>query len=156
MRTGSSRTSKRASVALLLALAALLVASANAFAVSGAGYTTINSTADGGGTGAGDGLCFNGNGNVNCNQYFSKQFVWINGGPDNNGLSDGTYFFAVLVPGNQPDPNDRVPPVATDGNLSDEHDAYTNRTFTVVNGEISTYSGTHSFGVDVNDNNEKK
>jgi hypothetical protein len=25
-----------------------------------------------------------------------------------------------------------------------------------VNGEIATYSGTHSFGVDVNDNNEKK
>jgi hypothetical protein len=147
-------------VALLLALGALLVASANAFAVSGAGFTTINSTADGGGTGADEGLCHNGNGNVNCNQYFSKRFVWINGGPDKNGLSDGTYFFAVLVPGTQQDPNDQPPNTfpkpRTDGNLSDDFDPYTNRTFTVTNGEISAYSGTHDFGTDTADNNEKK
>jgi hypothetical protein len=150
----------RASAALLFALVGLLVASANAFAVSGAAFTTINSTADGGGVGAGQGLCFNGNGNVNCNQYFAKRFVWINGGPDKNQLSDGTYFFAVLVPGSQPDPNDQPPNTfpkpRTDGNLSDDFDPYTNRTFTVVNGEIATYSGTHDFGVDVNDNNERK
>src|SRR3954462_3877579 len=152
MRTGSSRTSMRASVALLLALAGLLVASANAFAVSGAGFTTINSTVDGGGTGADEGLCHNGNGNVNCNQYFSKRFVWINGGPDGNGLSDGTDFFAVLVPGNQNDPNDQPPNTfpkpQTDGNLSDDFDPYTNRTFTVTNGEIDTYTGPHDFAVD--------
>jgi hypothetical protein len=159
MRTGPSRNSIRV-VALVLALAGLMVAATSAQAVSGAAFTTINSTADAGGTGAGQGLCHNGNGNVNCNQYFAKPFVWINGGPDKNGLSDGTYFFAVLVPGNQPDPNDQPPNTfpkpRTDGNLSDDFDPYTNRTFTVKNGEIFSYSGTHDFGVDVNDNNEKK
>src|SRR4051794_2952601 len=160
MRTGSSRSSLRASLALLLAFAGLMIASSSAFAVSGAAFTTINSTADGGGTGAGEGLCHNGNGNVNCNQYFSKRFVWINGGPDKNGLTDGTYFFAVLVPGTQQDPNDQAPNTfpkpRTDGNLSDDFDAYTNRTFTVVDGEIATYGGTHDQGIDANDNGERK
>jgi hypothetical protein len=159
MRTGPSRNSIRV-VALVLALAGLMVAATSAQATSGAAYTTINSTADAGGTGAGQGLCHNGNGNVNCNQYFAKQFVWINGGPDKNGLSDGTYFFAVLVPGTQHDPNDQPPNTfpkpRTDGNLSDDFDPYTNRTFTVKDGEIFSYSGTHDQGIDVNDNNERK
>jgi len=141
-----------------LAVAALLLAAATASAAPsrGAAFTTINSTVDGGGTGADEGLCHNGNGNVNCNQYAAKRFVWINGGPDGNGLSDGQYFFTVLVPGMQHDPNDQVPPTSTDKNLSDEHDSYTNRTFTVTGGEISAYSGTHDFAVDTSDNNEKK
>ena len=129
----------------------MLVAAGSAHATSGAGYTTINSTVDPGGTGADQGLCHNGNGNVNCNQYFAKRYVWINGGPDNNGLSDGTYFFAVLVPGTQRDPND-----GSDTNLSDDFDTFQNRTFTVTDGEISAYAGTHDFAVDVNDNNENK
>ena len=160
MRTGPSRNSTRA-LALLLALAGLLAAATTAHAVSGAAFTTINSTADGLGTGADEGLCHNGNGNVNCNQYFAKQYVWINGGPDRNQLSDGTYFFAVLVPGTQPDPNDQPPNTfpkpRTDGNLSDDYDPYTNRRFTVTNGEITSDLGsTHDDGVDVNDNNERK
>src|SRR3954447_15195023 len=159
MRTGPSRNSIRV-VALVLVLAGLMVAATSAQATSGAAYTTINSTADAGGTGAGQGLCHNGNGNVNCNQYFAKQFVWINGGPDKNGLSDGTYFFAVLVPGTQRDPNDQPPNTfpkpRTDGNLSDDFDPYTNRTFTVKSGEIFSYSGTHDQGIDVNDNGERK
>jgi hypothetical protein len=134
----------------------MLVAAGSAHATSGAAYTTINSTADPGGTGADQGLCHNGNGNVNCNQYFAKRFVWINGGPDNNVLSDGTYFFAVLVPGGQHDPNDAVPVSLSDKNLSDDFDTYQNRTFTVTGGEISSYGGTHDQGVDVNDNNELK
>jgi hypothetical protein len=137
-----------------------MAAAATAQATSGAAFTTINSTADAGGTGAGQGLCHNGNGNVNCNQYFAKQYVWINGGPDKNGLSDGTYFFAVLVPGTQHDPNDQPPNTfpkpRTDGNLSDDFDPYTNRIFTVKNGEIFSYAGTHDQGIDVNDNNERK
>jgi hypothetical protein len=52
----------------------------------------------------------------------------------------GKYFFAVLAPGNQPTPNDGTPK-----NLSDDYDKYTNRTFTVKNGKLSTYSGSHSF-----------
>jgi hypothetical protein len=159
MRTGPSTRLLRV-LALPLAVMATLAFASAAHAVSGAAFTTINSTADPGGTGAQQGLCHNGNGNVNCNQYYSKQFVWINGGPDKNQLSDGTYFFAVLEPGTQHDPNDQPPSTfpkpRTDGNLSDDYDPYTNRTFSVRNGEITSYAGTHRFGVDVNDNNEKK
>jgi hypothetical protein len=46
----------------------------------------------------------------------------------------------VLAPGGQPDPNDGGPQ-----NLSDDFDAYTNRTFTVSNGEVRSYSGSHGF-----------
>ena len=148
MRTGPSRTSTRM-LAAVLAVAGLLIVSANAYAVSGAAFTTINTTADGG-TAAGETVCHNGNGNVNCNQYFAKRYVWINGGPDKNGLTDGVYFFAVLVPGKQHDPNDQPPFVfpkpRTDKNLSDDFDPYTNRTFTVKNGEIFSYTGTHDQG----------
>jgi hypothetical protein len=147
-------------LAALLALVGVLFVATSAHATSGAAFTTINSTADPGGTGADQGLCHNGNGNVNCNQYVSKRYVWINGGPDHNGLSDGTYFFAVMVPGSQPDPNDQPPHVfpkpRTDGNLSDDFDPYTNRMFTVVDGEIVAHSGTHDQGIDVSDNNERK
>jgi hypothetical protein len=147
----------RALAAPIAILATLAMASA---AQAGAGYTTINSTVDPGGTGSNQGLCHNGNGNVNCNQYYAKKYVWINGGPDKNGLEDGTWFFTVNVPGSQPDPNDKAPNTfpkpRTDGNLSDDYDPYTNRTFTVKNGEIFSYSGTHDFATDTADNNEKK
>ena len=47
------------------------------------------------------------NSQVNCNIYGIKPDVWLNGGPAANGLGpDGEYFFAVLVPGGQPNPND--------------------------------------------------
>jgi hypothetical protein len=148
-------------LALATGVAGLLALVATASGVSGAAFTTINSTADGGGTGADEGLCHNGNGNVNCNQYYSKRFVWVNGGPDGNGLTDGKYFFAVLVPGMQHDPNDQVPVTTTDKNLSDDFDTYKNRTFEVKNGEIFSYTGNpgetpHDFGVDTADNGEKK
>jgi hypothetical protein len=146
----------RSLLVLGLMTAALFAWASPASAVSGAAFTTINSTADGGGVGAGQGLCHNGNGNVNCNQYFSKRFVWMNGGPDGNGLTDGRYFFAVLVPGAQHNPNDASPPTTSDKNLSDDFDSYQNRTFTVKNGEIDTYTGTHDFAVDTADANEKK
>jgi hypothetical protein len=118
----------------LLALVALAVVCAQpAGAVSGGAYTTVNPAADG------NGHCKNGNPGVNCNIYDGKQYVWLNGGPSANGLGpDGSYFFAVLVPGGQPNPNDGGPK-----NLSDDFDAYTNRTFTVTNGEVSAYGGTH-------------
>jgi hypothetical protein len=75
---------------------------------------------------------------VDCNIYGAKEDVWINGGPSGgqNHLTDGSYFFAVLVPGGQPDPND-----GSAKNLSSD-DAYTNRTFTVSDGHISAYTGT--------------
>lgn len=104
--------------------------------VSGAAFTTTNPTVDG------TGHCGNGNEFVNCNIYDSKSVVWLNGGPATAFVGDGTYFFAVLVPGGQGgnnNPNDGTPL-----NLSDDYDSYTNRTFSVSSGTVS-YAGTHSF-----------
>jgi hypothetical protein len=120
-------------VAVTAAACALIAPAAGA--VSGAGYTTVNTAVDGGNH------CKNGNPAVNCNIYDGKEFVWLNGGPAANGLGpDGQYFFAVLVPGGQPDPND-----GGAKNLSDDFDTVANRTFTVTGGEVSAYGGTHTF-----------
>jgi hypothetical protein len=114
---------------------ALAFAATPAWAVSGAGYTTVNTAVDG------NNHCKNGNPGVNCNIYDGKQYVWLNGGPAANGLGpDGEYFFAVLEPGGQPNPND-----GGAKNLSDDFDSFANRTFTVTNGEVSAYGGTHTY-----------
>src|SRR5438093_5779304 len=133
-------------VSLLLALAMLPAGSANAGGPP-ATFTTINFDADGGDH------CKNGPSGattvVNCNIYDGKQYVWLNGGPENAALADGTYFFAVLVPGGQPDPND-----GGAKNLSDTTalpdgtpgggDSRANRTFTVSGGAGAiAYVGTH-------------
>ena len=116
-------------------LASCSLAVATSYAVSGAGFTTVNEAADG------PDHCENGNPQVNCNLYDGKEFVWLNGGPAANGLGpDGQDFFAVLEPGGQPSPND-----GGAKNLSDDFDARTNRTFTVTGGEVSAYAGTHDF-----------
>lgn len=120
----------------LIALAMLVGLSLSApvaQAVTGAGFTTVNEGIDG------TGHCKNGNPAVNCNIYDGKQYVWLNGGPSVAYVGDGAYFFAVLVPGGQADPNDGAAK-----NLSDDFDAYTNRSFTVSGGIVS-YSGTHDF-----------
>ena len=117
------------------ALAAAWAVQAIAGPVTGAAFTSVNPAVDGAGT------CKNGSPAVNCNLYAGKAHVWLNGGPAANALGpDGDYFFAVLAPGGQSDPNDGGPK-----NLSDDFDAYTNRTFTVSNGEVSSYSGSHGF-----------
>src|SRR4051812_23900221 len=88
----------------------------------------------------GNGACLNGPADaVNCNLYSSKEDVWLSGLPNAAALGDGTYFFAVLVPGGQLDPND-----GGSSNLSDAPggDAYTNRTFSIAGGTI-TYGGDH-------------
>ncbi len=101
--------------------------------VSGAAFTTFNAAADG----AGKDVCKNTA--INCNIYGAKEYVWLNGGPAANGLGpDGAYFFAVLEPGGQPDPND-----GGAKNLSDDYDTYGDRTFTVLDGEVGAYSGPH-------------
>ena len=103
---------------------------------TGAIYTTTDSA------GSGTGACLNGGvpDPVNCNIYPTKEDVFLNGGPTADRLPPGDYFFAVLDPGSQADPNDGAP-----GNLSSTHDAWTNRRFTVnANGTVS-YSGTHLF-----------
>ncbi len=43
---------------------------------------------------------------VNCNIYELKTDVFLSGSPNPAALGTGTYFFVVLSPGGQPDPND--------------------------------------------------
>jgi hypothetical protein len=120
------------SMVVVLSLAVVLTASA----VGGAAFTTFNPSVDG----FFKEVCKNSI--INCNIYGAKEYVWLNGGPDANHLKpDGMYFFAVLEPGGQPNPNDRgsVP----DKNLSDDYDSYTNRVFRIENGEVIEYTGTH-------------
>jgi hypothetical protein len=135
-----------AASALIMGLTQLGTMAAHANTpVNGAAFTTVNENAlpDGDGTGH----CKNGNPAVNCNIYDGKDFVWLNGGPAVAYVGDGDYFFAVLDPGGQANPNDGAAK-----NLSDESptsntgagDDYTNRTFS-VSGGIVTYSGTHDF-----------
>jgi hypothetical protein len=131
------RGSARLSLAALAALAALAVAAPTAGAVSGAAFTTVNEAVDGAGH------CQNGNPAVNCNIYDGKQFVWLNGGPAAAALGDGTYFFAVLVPGGQPDPNDGGAKNLSDG----ANGTFQTRTFSVAGGTVSypRPPGTHDF-----------
>ena len=126
------RLSLTALLVMMMAMALAVPALANS-PVSGAAFTTVNESVDGAGH------CQNGNPNVNCNIYDGKEFVWLNGGPSVAYVGDGNYFFAVLVPGGQADPNDGAAK-----NLSDDFDAYTNRTFSVSGGTVS-YGGTHDF-----------
>ena len=120
---------------VVAALAAVPAVQAAAVPVTGGVFTSVNVAVDGAGK------CKNGNPGVNCNLYTGKPYVWLNGGPGANQLGpDGSYFFAVLAPGGQPTPND-----GGLKNLSDDFDAYTNRTFTVTNGEVGAYAGSHDF-----------
>lgn len=124
-------------VAAVAALAAVAAPTAGAgrVPVTGGVFTTVNEAVDG------TGKCLNGNPAVNCNLYTGKPYVWLNGGPSASSLGpDGAYFFAVLAPGGQPDPND-----GGSRNLSDDYDTYANRTFTVTNGDVSAYGGTHDY-----------
>jgi hypothetical protein len=115
--------------------------------VNGAVYTSTDPAVDG------TGRCKNGpNGNtptIDCNIYTGKQYVWLNGGPPKNGLSPaGVYFFAVVKPGDQPNPNDATVASPNPDNYSCPaagcSDPYTNRMFTVGStGEITSYTGTH-------------
>ncbi|HJQ07352.1 MAG TPA: hypothetical protein VJ872_18020 [Nocardioides sp.] len=107
---------------------------ASATPVTHAISTTTNT-----GASTGNGACLNGGGSgdpTNCNLYQDKQDVWFSGLPTS--LADGTYFFAVLSPGGQPDPND-----GSAKNLSTS-DTHGDRTFSITGGTIS-YSGSHGF-----------
>jgi hypothetical protein len=108
-----------------------------------AAFTTFDTTLQG---------CDNSSNGINCNLYDAKEDVFMNGGPTGNTLPDGTYFFAVLVPGFQ---NGGFLDGAK-GNLSDttaggtagdlgSGDLVGNRTFTMSGGVIQ-YSGTHALG----------
>lgn len=114
------------------AIPALLVV-ALVSAGTGTAFTTSNPWVDG----LFKGVCKNSI--VNCNVYGIKANAWLNGGPQGADIGpDGQYFFAVLTPGGELNPND-----GPASNLSDDYDHYTNRTFSVTGGVISYYSGTH-------------
>ena len=123
----------------LFALVLLIGTSGTALAVSGAISTTDNS----GWQDTYDAYinqdCLNGNG-VNCNIYADKRDVWFSGLPISAALGEGTYFFAVLDPGGQNNPND-----GSAGNLSSTHDTYLDRTFQVDASGFISYSGPHDF-----------
>jgi hypothetical protein len=116
--------------------------------VTGAVFTTDNEAdlADGG---DGTGHCKNGNPGVNCNIYDGKAFVWLTGGPGPSNIGGpGQYFFAVLQPGGQLDPNDGQVKVLSDiapTSNTGAGDAYTDRTFSIADDGAITYSGPHKF-----------
>jgi hypothetical protein len=141
--SGGGRRHRWTAVRLLTLIAAVaslpfLVQAASAN-VNGAAFTTDDPAVTN--------PCLNGPSHttpsVDCNIYGAKEDVWINGGPSGgqNHLSDGSYFFAVLDPGGQPDPNDTGAK-----NLSSPNDSYGDRTFSVSGGHIDgAYVGPHLY-----------
>ena len=133
-------------------LAVLPVTPANA--VSGAVSTTDNPGVESP-TGYTGKACLNGQG-VNCNIYLDKRDVWLSGLPVSAALGAGTYFFAVLSPGGQPNPNDCAPLKANGdpANLSDTSpcettntgagDTWQDRKFSVNGAGTITNLGTHT------------
>jgi hypothetical protein len=146
MRTSTLGTCTKLFV--VLAVVTLLAGIALAI-VAGVGYTTFDAVLGG---------CLDSPNGINCNNYVDKNHVYMSGGPTTAaGLSDGSYFFAVIVPGFQ---NGGFIDGAS-GNLSDtaagstagdlgSGDDVSNRTFTVAAHEIVAYSGTHATGTSPN------
>ena len=128
-----------ASTAALAASSALGLTVLPASATTGAQSTTVNVSVDG------SPHCFNGDGVPNCNLYDGKQYVWFSGLPAGASLGAGTYIWAVLSPGGQPNANDFAP-LRTNGNdpnLSDETDPSINREFS-TDGTTITNLGSHT------------
>jgi hypothetical protein len=168
---------------LAVAIALLMIGGAGANPVTGAVNTTDDPAWNGPNNdgldlsgnailGAPTQACLNGGAHVtpavNCNIYLSKTDVFLSGSPSPATPGAGTYFFAVLVPGGQPDPNDDgaknlsdqnclpygllTTPVCPGGNNADgspipSGDPVTNREFSIDgSGNISPLGGsTHAF-----------
>lgn len=92
--------------------------------LAGATFTTFDATRGG---------CLDSPNGVDCNHYTTKDRVYLSGGPVNGSLEDGTYFFAILAPGNPAAALSDTDP----GNLSGAaNSTRSQRTFRVSNGEI--------------------
>jgi hypothetical protein len=138
-------------VVVAIAAGALTFASGAGAVVAGAGFTTFDETVQG---------CNDSPNGINCNNYDDKGSVYMSGGPSAAGLSDGSYYFAVLEPGTQnggfiegaignlSDTTDHT----ADGHANDlgSGDAQSERTFAVSNHEISSYAGNHAPGTSPN------
>jgi hypothetical protein len=137
-----------AAAAAVICFCSLLLASTGGAVVAGAGFTTFDETLGG---------CFNGNG-VNCNIYEGKDKVFMSGGPEKGGsdLSDGTYYFTVVTPGEE---NGGFLEEA-EGNLSDAFkggtagdegsgDDIAARTFSVTEHVISAFPNPNSHATGV-------
>jgi len=133
LKRGSIRGRRLLIGAFIAAVALLAMAPASSFAAGNDVNTTVAQD---------DGACQNGDGEPNCNLYLDKSDVYLSGAQHINGkgLKDGDYFFAVLDPGGQADPNDGAAK-----NLSSPNDDYAARKFNVANGVI-TNQGTHANG----------
>jgi len=107
--------------ALLLIAAQTVALAGNALANSPATFTTNS-----------DGSA------VNANHYATKCDPYLNGGPVNAVLPDGSYVFFVLAPSGQADPN---------GSDLLSTDANANRTFSLSGGNV-VYNGTHPTSTD--------
>ena len=130
-----SRVSVATGLLLAVPLLALVASTPSAGAVSGAVSTTTNVGAT-----TGNGACekppltTSDPDPINCNHYAEKTDVWTTGLPGGATPEDGTYFFAVLAPGGQHDPNDGATDVlSTDG--------VGQRTFTISGGAVTSYTG---------------
>jgi hypothetical protein len=141
---GMRRTSKRwVSLLAITALVAGLNVAAATSVSSAAPVTHAVSTTTNVNATTGNGACLNGGPNaatedpVNCNSYDSKADVWLSGLPNSAALGAGTYFFAVLDPGGQADPND-----GATKNLSNS-DTHSDRSFSIDSSGAITNLGTH-------------
>lgn len=130
---------RRAGPALLAAIVAFSGAVAVLSAApAGAAVTNAVSTTTNVNAASGYGACLNGGSATvdptNCNIYSDKSDVWLSGLPSD--LPDGDYFFAVLDPGGQNDPNDDSPDLLST-------DVRAKRSFTLAGGEVT--SANHLF-----------
>ena len=128
---------------LVTATLAVLGLGATALPASASAMSPLGTTTD---LSQGSNQCLNGPAGVdpiNCNHYAEKTDVWLSGLPnDLSTNADGTYFFAVLSPGGQPDPDGAV--------LSS--DSLAQRTFTVTNGQASMVDPSSTHAVDTVEN----
>jgi hypothetical protein len=120
-------------ITLLVSIPVLVITAAGS-AINGTSLISFNAHVDT----TSNNLCQDSG--ANCYLSAARETIWLNGNSNTNIFNeDGVYFFAVLEPGGQPNPNDQGG--IQDQNLSDDFDCYLNRTFQVKNGKIFSYTG---------------